>query len=237
MAARASGSIFAQGRPDNPVNAGSVVNPVTPDLFPIIDRSMFGVNFDPSQYRAELVFKPLAMNTATNLNVTLDTFDGFDASGARRASQWQWHFFNLASPDPSTDPLMSGPDAGGFYTVINGDGPDADTQGGSLVAGNSFYGGSAAPSFMFTQQPLPGTGDADPDFNDFEAFEPGGLAVPNGVYQISLQTAFGDPAALVDHFAIKSLRIVKINPDPEEVARLDGRSGLSQRLRLPVPPR
>ena len=66
-----------------------------------------------------------------------------------------------------------------------------------------------------------------PDFNDFEG---GPLPVPNGVVQIHLQTVYGDPATLVDAWEVKALRIVKLNPDPQEVARLDGKSGISQRF-------
>jgi hypothetical protein len=88
---------------------------------------------------------------------------------------------------------------------------------------------------MFEIAPLPAgqIGDADPDFNDFVAHGPGGvLAVPNGARQIHLQTPF-DNVSSDDYFAIKSLRLVKINPDPQEVARLDGHSGFSNRFGSP----
>jgi hypothetical protein len=86
------------------------------------------------------------------------------------------------------------------------------------------------PSHMYTQNgeqlPASGAGDVAPDFNDFEG---GPLPVPNGAVQIHLQTTY-DTATMVDNFEIKALRIVKLNPDPLEVARLDGKSGFSQRF-------
>jgi hypothetical protein len=215
---------FSILNPNNPVDAGVVIDPVAANMFPLLDRSGYGINFDPTQYVAELVFKPLPGNNGDQLNMTLDTFDGFDSGGKRRAEQWQWNFFGLATPNPGTDPFMSGPDADGFYTVRN--------NGGSMSEANSGFTGN---SFMFEIAPLPAEqiGDADPDFNDFEAHGPGGiLPVPNGARQIHLQTPF-DNVSTDDFFAIKSLRLVKINPDSQEVARLDGHSGFSNRFGSP----
>jgi hypothetical protein len=49
--------------------------------------------------------------------------------------------------------------------------------------------------------------------------------------QIHLQTVFGGAQqALVDNWEIKALRIVRLEPDPREMARLDGHSGFSQRF-------
>ena len=56
--------------------------------------------------------------------------------------------------------------------------------------------------------------------------------VPNGVRQIHIQTPYDD-VSTADHFAIKSLRIVKLNPDSQEVARIDGHSGFSLRFGSP----
>ncbi|HEX2476231.1 MAG TPA: hypothetical protein VHK01_15880, partial [Lacipirellulaceae bacterium] len=198
---------FTTGDANNPVNAGSPVSPVAANMFPLLDRSGFGVNFDPNQYVAELVYKPLPDNTGDQLNLTLDTFDGFDPSGLRRAEQVQWNFFGLASPTGT-------PDADGYYTVRS--------NGGSLSTANAGFIGR---SFMFQVAPLPEgqEGDGAADFNNFEAHHGGLLAVPNGVRQIHLQTPFRNPTVpgMIEHFAIKSLQIVKINPDPQEVARLD----------------
>ena len=66
-------------------------------MFPILDRAVFGANFDPNQYVAELVYKPLPGNTATQLNVTLDTTDGFTEAGLHAGEQWQWGFFDLVN--------------------------------------------------------------------------------------------------------------------------------------------
>jgi hypothetical protein len=210
---------FTTGDANNPVNAGSFVSPVAANMFPLLDRSGFGVNFDPNQYVAELVYKPLPDNTGDQLNLTFDSFDGFDSAGLRRAEQVQWNFFGLATP-------MGTPDADGFYTVRS--------NGGSLSTANAGFIGD---SFMFQIAPLPEgqEGDGEADFNDFEAFGGGVLAIPNGVRQIHLQTPFRNPTVpgMVEHFAVKSLRIVKINPDAREVARLDGRSGFSLRFGSP----
>ncbi|MGD9633805.1 MAG: PEP-CTERM sorting domain-containing protein [Pirellulales bacterium] len=199
------------GQADNPVDAGTVIPNVTSDLFPLLDRSGWGINFDPTQYVAELVFRPMPGNNGNQLNLTLDSFDGFSATGERIAEQWQYNFTGLAAPTGT-------PDADGFYTVRN--------TGGSLAQANAGFNG---PSYMFAQAPLPGAGDVSPDFNDFEG---GTLKVPNGVRQIHIQTPYDD-VSTDDHFEIKSLRIVKINPDPREVIRMDGHSGFSIRFGSP----
>jgi len=210
---------FSVGDTRNPMDAGLQIDPVTANMFPLLDRSMYGVNFDPSQYVAEIVYKPLAGNGGDQLNLTLDTFDGFDSNGKRRGEQWQWNFLGLASPTGT-------PDADGFYTVRN--------NGGNLSAASSGYHGT---SFMFTPAPLPAeqAGDGEADFNDMEGFDANGLKVPNGAQQIHLQTPFrGTPInGLVETFAIKSLRLVKLAPSTQEVARLDGHSGFSLKFGSP----
>jgi hypothetical protein len=152
--------------------------------------------------------------------MSLDTFDGFDSAGRRHGEQWQWNFLGLAAPTGT-------PDADGFYTVLS--------NGGSLSQANAGFSGN---SFMFTPAPLPPeqAGDAEADFANFEAFGADGvLKVPNGAHQIHLQTPFRDVAepGLIETFAIKSLRIKKINPNPQEVARLDSRSGFSLKFGSP----
>ena len=54
-------------------SGGFNISPVTANMFPLIDRGAFGASFDPSQYVIDLSYKPLAGNTATQLNLTLDT--------------------------------------------------------------------------------------------------------------------------------------------------------------------
>ena len=100
-------------------------------MFPLLDRSGWGINFDPTQYVAELVFKPMPDNNGNQLNMTLDSFDGFSATGERIAEQWQWNFTGLAAPTGT-------PDADGFYTVRN--------NGGSLAQASAVFNG---PSYMF----------------------------------------------------------------------------------------
>jgi hypothetical protein len=82
---------------------------------------------------------------------------------------------------------------------------------------------------MYTTAPLPDNQrDMSADFNDFEG---GPLPVPNGVVQVHLQTVYGGAQqTLVDNWEVKEMRIVKLAPDPREVARLDSRSGISQRF-------
>ena len=187
------------------------ISPVTADLFPLLDRATFGANFDPTQYVAELVYKPLEGNTATGLNMTLDTTDGF-SGGNRAGEQWQWGFTDLLT---RYDSLPK--DADGFVTVRNNGG--AMTQAASFFHGQSFMYSSGNP-----------TGDNLPDFNNFEG-DP--VAVPNGVVQLHLQTVFGTGSELVDNWEIKALRIVKLTPDTREVARLDAKSGISLRFGSP----
>ena len=126
------------GQADNPVDAGNVIPNVAANMFPLLDRSGWGVNFDPTQYVAELVYRPMPGNDGNQLNLTLDTFDGFSATGERIAEQWQYNFTGLASPTGT-------PDADGFYTVRN--------TGGSLAQANAGFNG---PSYMFAQSPAAG---------------------------------------------------------------------------------
>ena len=141
-------------------------------MFPLIDRGAFGASFDPSQYVIDLSYKPLAGNTATQLNLTLDTSDGY-IGGNRAGEQWQWGFTDLLTKYASGTK-----DADGFVTVQN--------NGGSMSQANSFFHGQ---SFMYaTGNP---TGDNLPDFTSFEG-DP--IKVPNGAPQIALQTVFGHRA-------------------------------------------
>jgi hypothetical protein len=195
------------------------VSPVTAAMFPILDRASFGANFDPTEYVAELVYKPLPGNAASQLNVTFDTTDGFHADGTRAGEQWQWGFFDLINTYNNTQ-TNGDLDADGFAVArSNMDVLSVDSA--------NFHG----QSFMYSAgNPI---GDDQPDFNDFEG---GPLPVPNGVVQVHLQTVYGDETsqqALIDNWEIKALRIVKLDPDPQEVARLDGKSGFSQRFGAP----
>jgi hypothetical protein len=194
------------------------ISPVTSQMFPLLDRAGFGTNFDPNEYVAELVYKTLDGNDSTRLNVTLDTADGFTDAGERRGEQWQWGFFDLINTYNNTE-TNGDLDPDGFAVARS-------NMGVLSQAASNFNG----PSHMYTQNgdPLPasGAGDVEPDFNDFEG---GPLPVPNGAVQIHLQTTY-DTATMVDNFEIKALRIVKLNPDPREVARLDGKSGFSTRF-------
>jgi hypothetical protein len=196
------------------------ISPVTAQMFPLLDRASFGANFNPDEYVAELVYKPLASNTATQLNVTLDTSDGFTDSGLRAGEQWQWGFFDLVNTYNNTQ--------------ANG---DLDDDGFAVARSNMGVLSQAAAnfngqSFMYTESPLPANQrDMTPDFNDFEG---GPLPVPNGAVQIHLQTVYGGAQqTLIDNWEVKALRIVKLNPDPQEVARLDGKSGFSLRFNSP----
>jgi hypothetical protein len=207
-----------------------IVQPVTNEMFPLLDLATFGANFDPTQYVAEIVYKPGAANTATQLNITVDTSDGFTNAGLRAGEQWQWGFFDLMNTYNNT--AANGDlDANGFAVSLSNTG--ALTQ-----AAANFNG----PSYMFDSSLLTeecpnnchlptAQRDQTPDFNDFEG---GPLPVPNGSVQIHLQAVFGGTQqALIDDWEIKAVRIRKINPDPSEVARLDGKSGFSQRFGSP----
>jgi hypothetical protein len=196
-------------------------------MFPLLDLATFGANFDPTQYVAELVYKPnLPTNTATQLNITVDTTDGFTDAGLRAGEQWQWGFFDLVNTFNNTQ--MNGDlDADGFAVAQSNTG--VLSQAAANFSGGSFmYDGS----LLTENGHLPAAQrDTTPDFNDFEG---GPLPVPNGVVQIHLQAVFGGAQQdLVDDWEIKALRIRKINPDPLEVARLDGKSGFSLRFGSP----
>ena len=192
-------------------SGGFDISPVTANMFPLIDRGTFGTNFDPTQYVIDLTYKPLSGNTATQLNLTLDTSDGYIA-GNRAGEQWQWGFTDLL-----TKYGAGTKDANGFVTVQN--------NGGSMSQAASFFHGQ---SFMYASGNP--TGDNLPDFNNFEG-DP--IKVPNGAAQISLQTVFGGGQELVDNWEVKSVVVRKINPSPTEVARLDSHSGLSVRFGAP----
>jgi hypothetical protein len=210
---------FALGSPaiDSPRDLfAGAISPVTANMFPLLDRATFGINFDPTQYAAELVYKPLPGNTATQLNMTLDTTDGF-IGGQRAGEQWQWGFTDLVNRYNTLSK-----DADGFVTVRNNDAVNGNGIS-ELSQADSFFNGQ---SFVFQTSPVTNR-DMSPDFNDFEG-DP--LAVPNGVVQIHLQTVYGGDAALIDNWEVKALRIVKLAPDAREVARLDGRSGFSLRF-------
>jgi hypothetical protein len=208
---------FAIGNINSPVDALSgPIDPVTDQMFPLLDRGTFGVNFDPNQYVAELIYKPLEGNTATQLNMTLDTIDGFTAAGGRSGEQHQWGFFDLINTYNNTQ-ANGDLDADGFARSFS-------NAGVLSQAALNFTG----QSFMYqTGNP---TGDGQADFNDFESPV---LPVPNGAVQIHLQTVYGGGSELIDAWEIKALRIVKINQDFREVARLDGHSGFSQRFGSP----
>jgi hypothetical protein len=215
---------FGIGNINSPVDAfAGPISPVTSNMFPLLDRATFGVNFNPSEYVAELIYKPLVGNTATQLNMTLDTTDGFTSGGLPRGEQWQWNFLDLLNNYASAEL-----DADGFATIRN--------NGGALLGPNgertAGYGGAAAPSYMYATAPLP-AGQAGDDAADFNDFESDVLPVPNGAVQIQLQTVYGTGQELIDNWEIKAVRIVRLTPDSTEIARLDGRSGLSQRFGSP----
>ena len=193
---------------NTPVDSGQQVSPVTANMFPLIDRGAFGASFDPSQYVVDLSYKPLAGNTATQLNLTLESSDGYIA-GARAGEQWQWGFTDLLTKYASGTK-----DANGFVTVQN--------NGGSMSQANSFFHGQ---SYMYSVGNP--TGDNLPDFTSFDG-DP--IKVPNGAPQVSLQTVFGTGQELVDNWEVKAVVVRKVNPSPTEVARLDSRSGLSVRF-------
>ena len=142
-------------------------------MFPLIDRGAFGASFDGSQYVVELSYKPIltgaAPDTASQLNLTLETGDGYIA-GARAGEQWQWGFTDLLNKYASGTK-----DANGFVTVQN--------NGGSMSQANAFFHGQ---SYMYSSGNP--TGDNVADFNTFEG-DP--IKVPNGAPQITIQTVFG----------------------------------------------
>ena len=116
----------------------------------------------------------------TQLNVTLDTTDGFTDAGERCGEQWQWGFFDLINTYNNTQ-TNGDLDPDGFAVARS-------NMGVLKPSGSQFQ----RPSYMYTQNGDTTAGfrrdDSVPDFNDFEG---GPLPVPNGAVQIHLQTVYG----------------------------------------------
>jgi hypothetical protein len=48
---------FGIGNINSPVDAAAgVISPVASNMFPLLDRATFGINFNPSEYVAELIY-------------------------------------------------------------------------------------------------------------------------------------------------------------------------------------
>ncbi|HJQ79010.1 MAG TPA: PEP-CTERM sorting domain-containing protein [Lacipirellulaceae bacterium] len=222
---------------------------VTANDFPIFDRGGYGINFNPDNYKLEVVYKPLPTNEASVFNILMDTYDGFrieDRAGApmpgtgkRYAEQQQWGFgYGDISGNGTTGTGMeergltiqeyydaNPKDADGFVTISA---PLTDGMGGV-----SEWWRFSGPSFMFAngsgafQQQATIPGDTSPDFNDFEDL------TPNGVVQFHLQSAYDDDFRARLHMDVKRISVVPINPTAGEVARLDARSGIGRRFGTP----
>ena len=222
---------------------------VTANDFPIFDRAGYGINFDPDNYKLEVVYKPLPTNEAAVFNLLMDTYDGFrleepDAeffpgTGKRYAEQQQWGF---GYPDVAGNGSIedggeergltiqeyydaNAKDADGFVTISA---PLTDGLGGTSewwrFSGPSFIFASGNPTFQ-AQATI--EGDAEPDFNDFEDL------TPNGVVQFHLQSAYDENFHARLHMEVKRISLVPINRTPGEVARLDAKSGVGRRFGTP----
>ncbi len=222
---------------------------VTANDFPIFDRAGFGINFNPDNYKLEVVYKPLPTNEAAVFNILMDTYDGFrvedrpgapqPGTGKRYAEQQQWGFgYGDISGNGTTgsgaeergltiqEYYDANPkDADGFVTISA---PLTDGMGGVSewwrFSGASFMFASGSGAF---QQQVTIPGDTSPDFNDFENL------APNGVVQFHLQSAYSADFRDRLHMDVKRISIVPINRTAGEVARLDARSGIGRRFGTP----
>lgn len=211
---------------------------ITANDFPVLDRAGFGHNFNPDDYKIEVVYKPLPTNEAPVLNVQFDTHDGFVTetreghpfigTGQRSGEQHQWGFGY--GEDANIQQLYDAgeKDADGFVTIST---PLSDGMGG-LGPDHTFSG----PTFLFNSgdQTFQGLrtieGEGEIDFGTFEDL------APNGVGQLHLQSAFTDDNEDIVgrlHLEVKRISIVPINPDPSLAARMDAMSGIGRRFGTP----
>ena len=191
--------------------------------FPKQDRAAYGVNFNPDDYVIEVEYKPGPSNAATVFNITLEQHDGFmnDPAagnvGKRVAEQLQWGFndivnYHTANVQPN-----------GYARISQGltDGNGVST---SVFEGPSFLFASGDTGFRDANVLL---GDTEPDFGDFENL------VPNGGFQIHLQSSFSAMFPERLQVDVRSIRIRPRDPDPTLAARFDSRSGIGRRFGTP----
>jgi hypothetical protein len=222
---------------------------VTANDFPIFDRAGYGINFNPDNYKLEVVYKPLPTNEASVFNILMDTYDGFriedragspfPGTGKRYAEQQQWGFgYADISGNGTTG---SGAEERGLTIQEYYDANSKDADGFVTISAPLTDGMGAVsewwrfsgPSFMFAsgnvtfQSQVTIPGDTFPDFNDFEDL------TPNGVVQLHMQSAYDEDFRGRVHLDVKRISIVPINSTAGEVARLDARSGVGRRFGSP----
>jgi hypothetical protein len=120
----------------DPIPLGSGVDAA---FAPVMDTAIYGQSFDPTLYTAELKYKPLPGNQATTLQLTLEQWDGFDASGMRHAMQAGYLFPDLVNWY-NKEQAAGRLDAQGFATIRNNAGPflDPDFDNDNDVDGRDF---------------------------------------------------------------------------------------------------
>jgi hypothetical protein len=227
---------------------------LTTDYFPIIDRAVFGQQFDPEDYEIEVKFKPnlgapfppAQQNQGTTLQVSLDQHYGFvwDAEELRYKRATEQILYNFGSEELPINDWYNDPntpkDADGFATWSV---PVTD----SVFAQRSFYYNFGDGDFR-TAETLSGGGRAfneetqawedvnvayGPEFDQFgggpdDPSRPGSkIDVPNGASILAFGAPAGDTNVL--SVEIKSIALKKADLGPI-AARLDAHSGLSFRF-------
>ncbi|MFO0788496.1 MAG: hypothetical protein U0805_03500 [Pirellulales bacterium] len=206
---------------DSPIDTflGDVQTDLNSTYFPILDRALGGSVFNPAEYQLEVEFKPNAANATPFFNVILEQHDGFndDPSGIGKRSGQQ---IGYQIGGTTTDTQINN-----WYAAHVQ--PNGYATWTTPITSVSFTG----KTFMFEygnstyrdNYVLDGADGAD-----FNAFQGNAIGAPNGAAVIHVQSpqtaANWGPAMDVE---FKSVRVVKINKDPNLYARMDGQSGVS----------
>jgi hypothetical protein len=213
---------------------------ISSDYFPIIDRMVGGSVFDPAEYQLEVEYRPYFsgmtnFNVAPFFNIILEQHDGFVEDnagyGKRAGEQIGYQVGGVDEGQQTINDIwatQTGSDPGQFatYTV-------PITSPTFVQRAFMFHYGDGT---FRTDHVLPGGGldggGADvTDGADFGDFEGTALAGPNGAVQIHVQSAQqGEFEGDLLGVEIRSVRVVRTNPTPGLVARMDGESGISVRF-------
>lgn len=168
-------------------SAYDYINVAMPDQSVSSGGAYFGmqdVNFDPSDYQLEVLYRPGATNLATVFRVEARQNDGTDANGMTLGENYTWEFTDFVN-----EYNAGTPDADGFLRVTR-DVTDWDGHGG--------------PAFGYDL-----TGDAVTDFNVFE----NGVANTLTELQVQ-SADDGSGALPGLDLDIKSVRFIPKNPQP-----------------------
>lgn len=245
---RAGNGVYTPGD----VDISGAKSPVTAGDLAMLDKGIFGTSFDNNaEYTIELKYKPYGLdangngttqNQAQTMQVIIDKSDGFGPDGIRKGHQVGYLFprlidyYALAKANGQLD-------SQGFATIRNNAGAFDEELGwvpgtldNAVFHGVSQMNGTSNVSLpVFDPYPaLDPDAAVGPHGTDYGAFNMDGpLHTPKGGVQFVLQTVnFGQtaPDNPVDDWEIKSVVVKKINPNPNEIVRMDARTGFSYRF-------